>query len=77
MILGSKFQKKNWEYEEIVDIFAGSLQNWIILEGWVLFIYFLGFFRLKYRMEIFLRSQNFKYVLGLVLPDISNIFCKQ
>ena len=28
-------------------------------------------------MEIFLRSQNFKYVLGLVLPDISNIFCKQ
>ena len=71
------FRKKIGSMKKLWIFLRGHYKIGLFWRGGCYLYTFLGFLSLKYRMEIFLRSQNFKYVLGLVLPDISNIFCKQ
>ena len=68
------FQKNEYflGYENFVDIFLGSSQNWTSFYG--LFLCILGSF-LKVNMQnrdIFLGCKNFKYFFGVL--EISDIF---
>ena len=69
---GFKFQKNEyiWGYEEIVYIFWGG--QYKIGQFWGSFLYILGGgLRSRYRMGIFLGSQNFN-IFGL--SDIPDLF---
>ena len=63
-----------WGYEDFVDIFGGSSQNWTIFRGHFRIYAFYGIFlRSRYRMrDIFWGCSNFKYFFGVL--EILDIF---
>ena len=57
-------------YEDFVDIFLGSSQNWASLRA--ISMQFRVFLKVKVQnWDIFLGCQNFKYFFGVLkIPDI-------
>ena len=57
-------------YEDFVDIFWGSSQNWASLR--VISMQFRSFFKVKVQnLDIFFGCLNFKYFFGVLeIPDI-------
>ena len=66
------FQKNEyfWGYEDFVDIFLGSSQNWTIFRGHFYAFYGL-FFRSRHRMGILFWVTKISNILGVLeIPDI-------
>ena len=59
-----------WGYEDFVDIFMGSPQNWASFR--VISMHFRIFFKVKVRnWDIFWGCQNLEYFFGVLeIPDI-------